>query len=242
MRRWPWPFLPALLLAVVIGGGGCRLAADGNNLQGVREFQSGNYGPAMQRFQTAATMDPGNADAVYNMAATMHRQGIQSGDRNLLNQAEVVYNQALDLNKNHMQAYRGLAVLLNETDRPDKAFKLLKNWVAASPRDPNARIELARLYEEYGDLASAKIHLLDAMQLDPGNPRVHLAFGHIREREGDYSQAMANYQRSYTLSRNPAVQDRIAALNRVVAGGGTAPAAGGTRTVQGNSGGWNARY
>lgn len=224
---------------------GCHVAADGYNAQGVRDYQQGNYAQAMQRFQQAVQMDPRSADAYYNMAATAHRQGAQTGNREMLGQAEQLYNQCLDLNKNHSDAYRGLAVLLNETDRPDKAFKLLKNWVAGSPQVADARVELARLYEEFGDVETAKVHLQEAINLDQNSSRAWSAMAHIREREKDFQQALANYQRAYTLQSSPQIAQRIASLTQAL-NSGAVPAATtpGARTVQGAPTGnnWNARY
>ena len=55
----------------------------------------------------------------------------------------------------------------------------------------------------------------------------------IRESKGDYTQALANYQRAYTLNGyDPALANRIAALNGATSGATGAPAApAGTRTV-----------
>jgi len=232
-----------LIVAGMCPAGGCRLT-DGYNLQGVREYQSGNYLAATERFQAAARTDPRNSDAIYNLAAVYHHQGIATGNRDLLSQAEVLYNQAIDVDHEHTDAYRGLAVLLNETDRPDKSFKLLKNWVSMDPRGADARIELARLYEEFGDRSSAKVQLQEAVQLDQNNARAWRALGHLREAEKDYAQALANYQRSYQIHSNPAVAQRIASLSRISVGGYTAPlgTSSGTRTVQTNERGWTTRY
>jgi tetratricopeptide (TPR) repeat protein len=236
------PFL--LTLAVTLLSAGCQVASDGHNAQGVRDFQQGNYPQALQRFQQAARTDPSNADSFYNMAATMHRQGIDSRNRELLNQAEQLYNQCLDLEKDHADAYRGLAVLLNETDRPDKAFKLLKNWVATSPRASDAHVELARLHEEFGDRESAKTHLQEALSLDQENYRAWTAMAHIREKEQDYRQALANYQRSYAIRGQPQIAERMATISRGLSTN-TPTSTGGSRTVQtdnGRTSDWNSRY
>jgi tetratricopeptide (TPR) repeat protein len=195
------------------------MAADGQNMQGVRMYQHGQYEAAMQRFQKAVANDPSNADAYYNMAATVHRMGMARNDSNLLGQAETLYNQCLDADENHTDCYRGLAVLLAETGRSDRAFNLLKNWAIRNPNTADARIELARLYEEYGDREAAKVHLTEALHIDQYNARAWNALGRLREQSGDYMQALADYQRSFSLNRfQPEVAERIAALNRTVAG------------------------
>ena len=232
-RRQPFPpsvrWLEAILICLFLAG--CHFMADGKNIQGVRYFQQGNTALALQRFQQAAQADPQNADALYNMAAVYHQQGIQTGNRDALQLAESLYNQALDRNPQLADAYRGLAVLLTQTDRPDKAFTLLKNWVASAPKSAEARVELARLYEEFGNHVAAKEQLQEAVQVDPLHARAWRALAAIREKEHDYAQALANYQRSQSLQSDPVVAERIAALSRLVSPTPATPSAGGTRTV-----------
>jgi tetratricopeptide (TPR) repeat protein len=223
--------VPSIFVALVtLLNSGCQMAADGHNLDGVRLYQQGHYSPAMQRFQEALAKNPENADAYYNMAATMHKIGVQSNDDEALVQAETLYNQCLDIDENHVDCHRGLAVLLVETDRSDRGFKLMKNWALASPEVADARIELARLYQEFGDYAAASEHLNYALKIDQQSHRTWAALGQLRERTGEYDQALANYQRSFQLNQQQAIGERIAALNQSMSTLGT-PAVGNTRTV-----------
>jgi tetratricopeptide (TPR) repeat protein len=210
---------------------GCRMVADGQNIEGVRLHQKGHHQAALQQFQQALASNPTSADAYYNMAATYHRIGIQHQDQRQLEQAETLYNQCLDLDENHVDCRRGLAVLLTETDRSDRAFNLMKNWANASPQLADARVELARLYEESGDLETAKLHLNKAILVDQHNSRAWAALGNVREQLGDTQQALANYQRSFNLnSFQTGVAQRIATLSGApVSGGGST--SGGTRIV-----------
>lgn len=190
----------------------------------------------MQRFQQAVATDPKNADAYYNMAATVHRMGTARNDQELLSQAETLYNRCLDAEENHADCHRGLAVLLAETGRSDRAFNLLKNWAIRSPHVADARIELARLYEEFGKPDTAKVHLIEALKIDQHSARALNALGRLREQSGEYAQALANYQRSYTLNRfQPQVAERIAALNHTISGGASPTHPGGTRMVDSSS-------
>jgi tetratricopeptide (TPR) repeat protein len=225
-----WPMI-VMAIASSLGLAGCKMAADGNNLEGVRLYQQGQLQPALQEFQKALSTHPQNADAYYNMAATLHRMGSQNGDQQTLTRAETLYNQCLDLDANHVDCHRGLAVLLVETGRPDRAFNLLKNWATAHPDVADARIELARLYEEFGDLETAKLHLNQAVMVDQHSDRAWAALGHLREEMGDTEQALANYQRSWNLnSFQKSVADRIAALNQSLSGVDAVPPTD-TRTV-----------
>lgn len=194
---------------------GCQWASSGQNAQGARLYQQGQYSAAMQEFQKAITSDPTNPDGYYNMAAAVHQQAKQRSDSEAFKQAESLYNQCLDHNPNHVECHRGLAVLLVDTGRPDRAFTLLKNWAGRNPNYAEPRIEVARLYEEHNEPQTARKYLEDAVQLDAQNPRAWLALGRLRETMGDPAQALQNYQRAGAIAgMNPAIQERIAVLTR----------------------------
>ena len=213
-----------IALALCALQSGCRMVSQGRNVDGVRYFQQGQYPVAIQRFDAALTIDPKNPDTYYNKAAVYHRTGLTNRDQNLLTQAESLYNQCLDLNPDHVDCHRGLAVLLTETGRVDKAFTLLRGWTTRSPQNADARVELARLYEEYGDTRSAETALNEALAVNTRNWRAHAALGRLKEQSGDLNQALQNYQTAYSINRfQPELQQRIATLQSRV--GPTQPAA-----------------
>jgi tetratricopeptide (TPR) repeat protein len=233
-RQGLWALTVPLITATILTATGCGLVATGHNTAGVRLYQQGQYYAAMERFQHAMAADPQDADAYYNLAATVHHLGKGSQNDSFLEQAETLYNQCLDRDPDHTECYRGLAVLLGDTDRPDRAFVLLENWALRSPQNADPRIELARLYEERQDKKAAETQLQQALQLDQTNPRAWTALASLREAEGDYQQALANYERAYSLNNlQPAIGNRIAALNQATGrwAGGQPAADTGTRTV-----------
>ena len=205
------------------------MSSTGQNINGVRYYQQGQYHSAIQHFQQALANNPGNADAYYNLGATYHHLGRQNSDRSLLTQAEGLYHQCLDLSPDNADCYRALAVLLVQSGREDSAFTLLQRWAMRSSATPDARIELARLYEEFGDRQTAKRYLAEALEIDPTRSRAWAALGRLRESDGQYAQALTNYQHAYNLNRfQPGVAHRIAALQKDQTAGGFAPD---TRTV-----------
>lgn len=231
VSKWDCGVLPVACLALATANLGCRMAADGQNLDGVRLYQQGNFNPALQRFQNALAANPDNADAYYNLARTTHEMAKRQGDQEKYDQAETLYNQCLDLNEDHVDCHRALAVLLVETDRADRAFKLMENWTMSNPQLAEARVELARLYDEFNDHETATHHLNEALTIDQYNPRAWAALGRHRDERGEYEQALVNYQRSLQLRFQPKLAERVAQLNRTLRGdvGGVTP--GGTRTV-----------
>lgn len=197
------------LLAAGCGG----FASQGLNAEGVRLFEQARYEQAVRQFQQAIYNDPTNADGYYNLAAAYHRLGMLNRSQAELEQAESYYNQCLDRNPDHRECYRGLAVLLVEQQRKEEAFRLLEGWADRNLGSPEPRIELARLNQEFGDRQAAEANLVDAVALDPNNPRALAALGHLREQMGQHAQALANYQRSLMNDRfQPEVAARIASL------------------------------
>ena len=114
---------------------------------------------------------------------------------------------------------------------------MLEDWGTQNPTLAAPKIELARMYEEFGDKDTAKQNLTAALSISPNDPRALAALGKLREESGDYSQAMSNYQRSLAAYRyQPELAQRVAALQ---AAGTTPPAvatASGTQLVAAPSG------
>ena len=197
---------------------GCGAVANSSNVQGKRLFMAGQYSQALQSFERAVQQDPQNADAYYNMAATYHKLGASSANAQYLNQAEVLYNECLNRNASHTDCYRGLAVLLVETNRKDKAFTLLRGWNAAEPRSTDPKLELARLYKEFGDTQTASDLVVDAIKQNPRDARANRAMGMLREQQGELNLALDSYQRALNAnSMQPDLAAKVASLQQSIA-------------------------
>ncbi len=215
----------ALLIAAMLVGAGLTMAggctnfvANSRNADGVTLFQRGQYQDALQKFQEATYADPNNADGYYNLGATYHRLGRLRNQPESLATAETCYRQCLQHNPDHRDCHRGLAVLLIEEGRTAEAFTSIQTWATQSPSRAEPRMELARLYSEFGNKEAATNTLADAVQRKPDDPRAWAALGKGREETGNYSQALANYQRSLELNPNqPDVAARVAALQGALA-------------------------
>jgi tetratricopeptide (TPR) repeat protein len=177
-------------------------------------YQQGKYPEALQQFELARQADPTNPDSYYNLASTYQRLGKAQNDAKMLEQAEVLYNQCLELSPNHKECYRALAVHLVETNRSDKAFTLMNNWIKGNPTLVDARVELSRLQSEFGQIKQAQQTLDDALAMDPNHASAWAYRGKLREDAGDTSQAIQNYQQSLALNAmQPDLYQRVAALN-----------------------------
>lgn len=149
-------------LCLVMAAGCGQVASRGINAEGVRLFEQTRYDEAIEQFQLAVHEDPNDPDGYYNLASTYHRLGTLNQRPSDLKQAEHYYRMCLDRNPDHRECYRGLAVLMAEQNRAEEGFALIKGWVDRNPAASEPKIELARLYEEFGDKQTAKDYLLNA--------------------------------------------------------------------------------
>ncbi|HWC88801.1 MAG TPA: tetratricopeptide repeat protein [Pirellulales bacterium] len=235
MRSTAQAALAAGLLAIVSSGlTGCRAASQVQNAQGVRQFQQGQYQAAIQRFQKAVASDPNNANSYYNLASAYHRLGDLNHRQEDLVQAENYYNQCLDHDQNHRDCYRALAVMLVEEHRSQEALRLLEIWANHNPTSSAPKVELARLYQEFGQRDAARAQLLEALSVNPYDSQASAALGRLYEEDGNQSQALVNYQRS--LGQNsfqPELAARADSIRTAMGTNSTVPPAPGSPRMVG---------
>lgn len=213
----------SVLLCLV---GGCQLGSRNKNGQGVALYQQGRYAEALQYFEQAKQTDAANPDTYYNLASTYHKLGVAAKDSKMLDNAEAMYNQCLDLAPNHVECHRSLAVLLVDMGKADKGFTLLKNWAIRNPTSSEPRIELARMHQEFNQSKAAEQYLDEALAMDPNNYRAWAYKGSLREASGELMQAIQNYQQSLAIkATQPDLYQRIGALNVRLAQGTASPSA-----------------
>lgn len=188
-----------LIAAGALVHSGCNMAANRHNSLGRNAFQSGQYTQAINSFQQALNANPNNADAYYNLASAYYQLGKQTGNNQWVTQAEQLFRQAISLNDQHVDAHRSLAALLIETQRTRYAFDLVDDWRNRHPQSAEPLIEIARLYQEFGDNRRATDFLSDALRMDSKNVRALKALGHVREVQGQLHLAMENYNRALAL-------------------------------------------
>ncbi|MBD0365697.1 MAG: tetratricopeptide repeat protein [Flavisolibacter sp.] len=75
-----------------------------------------------------------------------------------------------------------------------------------------ARIQLARLYENTGDLKSAEMHYTIALDERPGYPYAIAGLGHIAMGNGDYKKAIVLYQQADTSINDYSFKEQLANL------------------------------
>lgn len=210
-------FPSALVFAIALTG--CA-ASNYNNSDGVKYYGQAQYEKALNSFQAARYAAPEEPDSYYNTAATYDKLGTisrQTGQESLAIQqfttAEEGYKLALAKDPDFAEAYRGLASMWCQLGHPDQAFELLRNWSLGHPASIDAKIELARLYHEYGRVGDASALLQSALAVDPKNARALRAAGFMCEQSGRVDIALENYRLSLESdAKQQDLSDRVALL------------------------------
>jgi len=92
------------------------------------------------------------------------------------------------------------------------------------PNSAEPLIELARVYQEYGDTQHATDLLADALKVNGNSVRALKALGRVRESQGQNLLALDNYMRVLQIdSSQTDVAGRVASLQQQVARNGTQP-------------------
>lgn len=193
---------------------GCStFSAQSQNAEGVRLLNQARLEEALNQFEQAKQTDPTNPDSYYNCGVVYHEMAVKNGRESDFQMARYYYDQCLDLAPNHPECNRSKAVLLCDMGLADDAFKSIKSWAQRQPASAEPRVELARLYDENGMLSKARDCLNDAVAIDNQNTRALTALGSVRERMGDYQEAINAYDRSLAINPyQPAVSGRVASL------------------------------
>lgn len=206
------------LFAIHSSQTGCNLGQQYNNVSGRQAYDLAQYPTAINEFQKALIKNPNNPDTLYNLGASLYAQGKQAKNTQFLGQAEQLYRQSIAVNDQHVDAHRGLAALLIETGREKYAFDLINQWKDRYPGSTEPIIELARLYQEYGDNRRAIDLLADALRIDSNSVRALKAMGHVREVQGQTHLALDNYLRVLQINnQEAAVAQRVASLQTQLA-------------------------
>lgn len=192
------------------------------NAEGVRRMNSGDTQQAEDMFLRARSANPSDADACYNLAIIEHQRAKSCGNPDNFNRAEEYYRLALDRNPSHVDAYRGLATLYCDENRPGDAFALLENWNRQELGSVEPKIELARLYNEYNRVDQAEASLRQALAMDPQNVRAMNSMAYVYEQKNMYPEAAAMYCKSLqVLPTQTAINQRHAQLAQSMGGCGT---------------------
>jgi Flp pilus assembly protein TadD len=194
----------ALLVGVV---GGCDTEKQERftqyNDDGIHLYQLGNYVAARDQFEVALTLEPKDANVIYNLGQCCDRLN-QTG------QAETNYKQCLALNTNHAECRHALAVLLYRQGRRTEADQMIQSWLTSQPELGSAYAEDGWRLRQSGEYEQAVGRFQQALHYDPRNHRALLELGQLYEEHQRPEFALTMYTRALELNpQQPDLKERI---------------------------------
>ena len=125
-------------------------------LLGVAEERSGDLAKAVEFYEGATRLDPGDAETLIHLAE-LYLQLKRPAD------AETKFRRVLEVQKNEPHGLLGLARSLDAQHKPE-AIDAYKNYLVAQPSDATARSRLVRLLvdSQQGDAALAELDRCNA--------------------------------------------------------------------------------
>lgn len=202
-------------------------------VEGVVEFQLGNYRQAIDRFERLADAQPHNRSAAELLARALYAEGeheiLLARFRPVADQgAASAYlltlvarsleaigkgEQATDYLARAAEPDTAPLVRLAETDEP----WMLAEKANAAPRDARAVIPYVRMLVAHGDLALAVQFAAPLAEANPGVPDAQMLLGDVRMAAGDAAGAVPLYRRAAAIRLSEPVVRRLSLALRETA-------------------------
>jgi serine/threonine-protein kinase len=179
-----------------------RAAALGGDLAPVRVTLgmiykgTGHYEDAERELRRALTLDPGNAAAHQQLAATHYYLGRPDS-------AEAAYRRAIALKPGYWAFYNNLGVLYNALGRHEEAIPFFRRVVELRPDNPWGYNNVGAQYNQLGHIDSAAVWYQRAAKANPTaiGPTA-LAYENLAEihaRNGAFARAAEMHERTVAL-------------------------------------------
>ncbi|MGH9778258.1 MAG: tetratricopeptide repeat protein [Candidatus Acidiferrales bacterium] len=133
-------------------------------------------------------------------------------DLGRVDEAEQEFRKVIQLNSRFAPAYIALGTLRNRQGLFREAQEFLEQGVALDPEDWTGRVELVRALHQQGNLKEAERYGLEAHDLDPAAPEVHLLLADVYVVEGDPAKVRREYEHFLALVPRGAHADRVRQL------------------------------
>ncbi len=219
--------------------------AEAHRLLGDAALLGGQPAEAEREFTASIVLEPGNAKAVFGLAALAEQQ-------KKWNTAASLYRRALDLDPNNVAAARGLGramseledksaariafgraieidpssaaarndfgVFLFRSDEIDRSIEELMEAVRLDGSRPAYHENLGRAFRKKSMWKESERELAEAARLAPNDAGVWTALGQVRAAQNRLDEAATAY--STALSLEPANEEAAAALGAVLTSAG----------------------
>ena len=162
------------------------------NLNGISAANTGNLKLAKKHFRRAVEIEPKSADALINLAETLHRLDDS-------NSAVCVFEKALLISPNNSVAHNGMGIALRKLGRLKEAEEVLKTGALIAPNNVNILYNLANIQFDMGDFKKAELSFKKAIKIEPDFFEAHNNLGLVFTQQKEYHQAASAYRKASEL-------------------------------------------
>jgi len=128
--------------------------------------------------------------------------GYQAQRSGELAQAERLYKQVLESDKDNMHALNLLGMLCVNSFRPDEAVGYITKALQRAPDNPQSHTNIGLAYKDQGNAKKAAHHFRESIKLDPDNPDVFNNLGNVLRVLEKPREAIRSYESALQLNRN----------------------------------------
>jgi tetratricopeptide (TPR) repeat protein len=158
---------------------------------GLVHCAAGEGAAGVDQFQQALKIEPGNADALRELANAYDKAGNTA-------EAEATLRRAVDLRPDSWAACKDLGVFYNRHGRLREALPLFQRVVALTPDNYASYSNLGGVYLRLGRLADAATALQKSLALHP-TAVAYVNLGSIHYFEGRFKEAAESYRKATAL-------------------------------------------
>jgi TolB-like protein/Flp pilus assembly protein TadD len=170
-------------------------------LEAHRTYSFESLRRAEDHFETALQIDPRFSQARVQLARTKFSI-LNTGasiDNALIDEAEILLRDALNVDPENGAAHRVLALVHQSRRELDKAEQELNKALALAPSDSLAIVHLAHISMGRGDYDKSLTLLERAIRIDPFGDTALRTYGQAQQRAGLFSEARETYSRAIDL-------------------------------------------
>ncbi len=171
--------------------------------RGMTHRAAGNYDAALSYFQRAYSIDPDNAENVFQLANCLRLMGDAPS-------AMEYYRQAIEMTPGGGMAYAHLAMLELDTGQAERAWRTLETGLAESPRNHALLMTAGDMHFEIGELEKAKSYYLRAREEEPRSVDPWIRLAEVATEQGREEDARVAWKRALELDPvNPQIPEQV---------------------------------
>lgn len=152
----------------------------------------------------------GSADHLFRLGAENHRAG-------RITEAEMLYRQALEIDRDHAESWHALALVAVQSGRPQDALGLFKHALAQDPDNPEFLNNLGMAYLDTGNASRAAKAFARATDLAPRYLEARFNLGVAASRRNEFETAARAFGAVFAAApdRSDAARGLVGALKRL---------------------------